>query len=113
MLACEDSASIDCARLIRGTASSAKLVAPVAAIALTPSPLVSGPRKPISTLSEPSRPVSSAFGRRDLDHDVGAERLAGVVDQRRAGLLVGGVGDQRARAGAALHEDLDAPSASP
>ena len=62
MFACEDSASIDCARLIRGTASIAKLVAPLAAIARTPSPLVKGPKKPISVLPEPSRTISSAFG---------------------------------------------------
>ncbi len=62
MLACEDSASIDCARLIRGTASMAKLVTPAAAIARTPSPLVNGPRNPISVVSDPSRAISSALG---------------------------------------------------
>ena len=62
MLACEESASIDCARLMRGIASMAKLVAPVAAIARTPSPLVSGPRNPIKVVPEPSRAVSPASG---------------------------------------------------
>jgi hypothetical protein len=62
MFACDDSASIDCARLIRGTDSSAKLVAPVAAIARTPSPLVNGPKNAISTVSDPNRPISSPLG---------------------------------------------------
>jgi len=62
MLACDESASIDCARLIRGMASIAKLVTPALAIARMPSALVSGPRKPMSTLSESSRPISSALG---------------------------------------------------
>jgi hypothetical protein len=51
-VACEDSASIDCAREIRGIASIAKAVAPVRAIAETLSPSVRGARKPISTWSE-------------------------------------------------------------
>ena len=62
MFACEDSASIDCARLIRGIASIAKLVAPDAAIARIASPPVNGCRNPISTLSDRSRPISSDVG---------------------------------------------------
>ena len=48
MFAWLESASIDCARLIRGIASIAKLVAPVCAIARIDSPAVSGCRNPIS-----------------------------------------------------------------
>jgi len=43
----------------------------------------------------------------DLDHNVGAERLGGVIDERGARLLVGGVGNQRAQARSALHNDID------
>jgi hypothetical protein len=42
MFACELSASIDCARLIRGIASIAKLVAPVPAMERIASPAVNG-----------------------------------------------------------------------
>src|SRR6476619_3226384 len=62
MFAWLESASIDCARLIRGTDSIAKLVAPVCAIALIVSPAVSGARKPISTPLACSRSTSSALG---------------------------------------------------
>ena len=62
MFAWLESASIDWARLIRGTDSIAKLVAPVCAIALIVSPAVSGARKPISTPSACSRSTSSALG---------------------------------------------------
>ena len=59
MFACELSASIDWARLIRGIASIAKLVAPVCAIARIASPAVSGCRNPIRTPSDLSLPISS------------------------------------------------------
>ena len=109
MFAWLDSASIDCARLIRGTASIAKLVTPAAASARTPSPFVSGCRNPISTPSPFSRAVSSAVGGATLTTTSQRVHRADVVDQRRAGLLVLLVGDQRAGAGAALHDDLDGP----
>ena len=62
MFAWLESASIDCARLIRGTDSSAKLVAPDWAIARTPSPFVSGWRNPIRIVPEPSFEISSWLG---------------------------------------------------
>ena len=61
-MACEDSASIDWARVMRGIASMAKLVTPRSASARTVSVAVSGWRKPISTEPSPSRPISSALG---------------------------------------------------
>ena len=61
-VACEDSASIDCAREIRGIASIANAVAPVCASAALPGPFVSGARKPTSTDSAPSRADSSGAG---------------------------------------------------
>jgi hypothetical protein len=62
MFAWLDSASIACARLIRGTASTAKLVTPASASALTPTASDSGARKPISVVRSPSRVISSALG---------------------------------------------------
>src|SRR5207302_6023884 len=62
MLAWLESASIDCARLIRGIDSIAKLVAPDSAIALIPSALVSGCRKPISVVADDRRCSSSELG---------------------------------------------------
>ena len=61
-MACEDSASIDCARVMRGMASIAKLVTPRSASARTVSAAVSGWRKPTSTEPSASRPISSALG---------------------------------------------------
>src|SRR5437764_10090877 len=62
MLAWLESASIDCARLIRGIDSIAKLVAPDSAIVLIPSALVSGCRNPISVVADDSRASSSELG---------------------------------------------------
>src|SRR5215211_524603 len=53
---------MDCARLIRGIASMAKLVTPASASALTVSALVSGWRKPTRTEPCPRRPISSELG---------------------------------------------------
>ena len=61
-MACEESASIDWAREMRGIASMAKLVTPASASARTVSAAVSGARKPISTEPRPRRPISSADG---------------------------------------------------
>ena len=61
-MACEDSASIDCARVMRGIASMAKLVTPALASARTPSALVSGWRWAISTWPCLSFPISSLLG---------------------------------------------------
>ncbi len=61
-MACEDSASIDWARVMRGMASMAKLVTPASASALAVSPAVSGWRKPIRTLPLASLAISSALG---------------------------------------------------
>src|SRR4051812_46387968 len=60
--ACEDSASIDWAREMRGIASIAKAVAPVAAIALAGPFAPSGLRKPISTDCLPSLEISPSRG---------------------------------------------------
>src|SRR5205823_13895310 len=47
--ACEERASIDCAREMRGTISSEKAVTPCAARALTAAALAAGCRKPTET----------------------------------------------------------------
>src|SRR4051794_23353721 len=53
---------MDCARVIRGIASIAKLVTPTSASDLASSGLVSGSRKPIRTWPRFRRPTSSAVG---------------------------------------------------
>src|SRR5262249_54011426 len=55
---CDDNASIDCAREIRGTASNAKPDTPDPANARTPPAFVSGCKKPINTPPLPSRATS-------------------------------------------------------
>ena len=65
-MACDESASIDCARVIRGIASIAKEVTPASARALTVSGEVSGWRKPTSTEPFESLPISSALGEATL-----------------------------------------------
>ena len=102
-----ESASIDCARLIRGTASIAKLVAPVWAIARIASPCGQRLQKPDQDAVGRSRPISSAVGGATLTTTSASYDAAGVVDHLRAGLLVLGVGDQRPGAGAALDDDLE------
>src|ERR1022692_557867 len=62
MLLCEESASIDWAREMRGIDSIAKAVALAAASALVVRGLVSGARKPIRTEPAPSRPISASVG---------------------------------------------------
>ena len=98
-----DSASIDCAREMRGIASIANAVAPVFAIAWLPAPLVSGARKPTRTESDLSDPDLALLRRRDLGDHVG---VPGAVAERRAGLLEQLVRDSRLRAGAGLEQHL-------
>ena len=57
-----ESASIDCARVIRGMASIANEVTPAWASPFATSPLVSGWRNPIRTVPSFIRPISSADG---------------------------------------------------
>ena len=61
-VACDESASIDCARVIRGTASIANATTPWACRRAMPSGSVSGSRKPISTMPGRSAATSSAPG---------------------------------------------------
>ena len=74
MFAWRESASIDCARLIRGTASSAKLVAPVRAIALMPVAVGQRPEKPDQHRVRAQLRDLLGVRRRDLDDHVGAQR---------------------------------------
>ena len=90
--------------MIRGIASTAKLVTPPEASDLASGELVSGCRKPIRTWPCFSFATSSLGRRRDLEHDVGAP---GVAADLGAGLLVGVVGVGRGLAGAGLDDDLD------
>ena len=95
-LLCEDSASIDCAREMRGIASIANAVAPASASACVVCGLDSGARKPIRIEPWPSARICSRVRRRDRQHHVRAPHLARVLRQLRARLREGRVG-QRAR----------------
>ena len=64
-------------------------------------------------MSDRSRPISSAVGGATLTTTSRSYTPAGSVDQLRARLLVLGVGDQRARAGAALDDHLVPGVSSP
>ena len=61
-VACDDSASIDCARVIRGMDSIANATTPWAASRSIPAWSVSGCRKPIRTAPVRSFPASSTVG---------------------------------------------------
>ncbi|MNN32983.1 hypothetical protein D3C81_1467200 [compost metagenome] len=65
MFACEDSTSIDCARVMRGTASRAKADRPAVAMAAILS-ASNGLSMPISTVPLAIRARSSASGARTL-----------------------------------------------
>ena len=81
MFAWLDSASIDCARLIRGTASIAKLVAP--RLGDRRNRLAVGQAAAGTRSAPPSarrRSVSSAFGGATLTHHVAARRRRRLVD---------------------------------
>ena len=82
----------------------AKAVTPACASACSVSGWVRGARKPTSVPPRCRRPISSALGGADLDHHVGAPRVADA----RAGVGVERVGDERLLAGAGLDDDLDA-----
>ena len=103
-MACEDSASIDCARVMRGIASIAKLVTP--AVRERPDGVgrVSGARKPTSTEPSASRPISSALGGATFA-TTSPEKPS---PERRAGLRVGRVRVVGALARAGLDGDLEA-----
>src|SRR3954453_8074690 len=62
MVPMAESASIFCARVVRGTSSIASAVTPVAARRAVPAGSSSGRRKPMSTCSPASSPSSSAGG---------------------------------------------------
>src|SRR5579875_258522 len=83
MFAWLESASIACARLIRGTASSAKLITPARASAATPSPLVSGWRNPISTAPLRRQAISSWLGGATLS-TTSQPRASAALATRRA-----------------------------
>ena len=102
---CEERASIDCARVMRGMASMLKLVTPAAASALTSSWLTSGEKKRSAPCSGRSSATSSRDGRATLRiRSAPAEDAGRVGHNRRAGLGVGVVDERCARPGARLHQ---------
>ena len=61
-MACDESASIDCARVIRGIDSIANATTPASRSCAIPSVSVSGWRNPTSTVPGESAPIASAAG---------------------------------------------------
>ena len=105
---CEDSASIDCAREIRGIASIANAVAFASASARVVCGLVSGARKPIRIEPEPSPRIASGSGGAIVTTTSLLPHLRGVARDLRPGRGERRVGQQRVRAGAGLHDDVQA-----
>ena len=103
MLACEESASIVWARVMRGTSSMASALTPRAASAWLSSGRSSGRRYEMTSAPAGSAAISSSLGRRDAQHDVGAgQRRGGVGGQLGARERVALVGESGGVAGAAL-----------
>ena len=103
-LACDDNASITCAREIRGIASSAKPLTPASRRPSATSGCVRGARNP-TTRGFRLQQTDLVGGRRvHLHHEVGRP---GVTD-RRSGLFVLCVGDQCPCAGTGFDDDVEA-----
>ena len=103
MLACEESASIVCARVMRGTSSTARAVTPRAASAWLSSGRSSGRRYEIRSGVGGQRGDLVVGGRRDTQHDVGACQCGGGVgDELGAVQRIALVGVSGCNAGAAL-----------
>ena len=103
---CDESASIGCARVMRGIESIENAVTRRSASARTRSPLTSGWRNAIRICPSPSLPTSSSERLLHLRNDVDAgERVA---HELRAGLLVRGVEEPGFRPRSRLDQDLDA-----
>ncbi len=110
MFACDDSASIFCARLMRGTPSMPKLV--TRARGEAPDQIRAGERvQERRAAPSPSRSRSDLVERGFLhlqDHVGLAVQGRGVRHDPRAGLLVGGVRVERAFPGTRFHQNLEA-----
>ena len=100
----EDSASIDWARVIRGIASTAKLVTPPEASDFASGAFVSGCRKPIRTWPLLQLRDLVLGRRRDVEHDV---RGPGIAADLGAGFLVGVVGVGSGLSGSGVDDDVD------
>ena len=68
---------------------------------------MSGARNPTTAWPERRQPDLGGRGLRDAQHDVGIGVQGIGRDDRRAGRLVGAVGDGRTGAGAVLDDDLE------
>jgi hypothetical protein len=101
MLAMEDSASIFCARLMRGTMSMAMTVAPVALGGFEKLGARSGVEEAHQRLAGAQQRDLGRLGRADLDHHVGDRGAWRRRDHLHPGRAVGVVGEARglARAG--------------
>ncbi len=103
MLACEESASIVCARVMRGTSSTARAVRPRAASAWLSSGRSSGRRYEIRSAPAGSAAISSSEGGADAQHHVGVcQSGGGVGDELGAVQRIALVGVSGCDAGAAL-----------
>ncbi len=88
MLACDESTSIDCAREIRGSDSSAKPVTPGLRARLDRRGVERIEQADEHRRRDLSFGSSSAVGAAHLEHDVGGKRVGGAADPRAGGVVV-------------------------
>ena len=104
---CEDKASIDCARVMRGIDSIAKPTTPRSDRRSIPSLSVNGSRKEISATPSGIAATSSAVRLAHADDDVGARIQLGAGSNRGPCLAVGLIREPGALAGARFDGDLE------
>ena len=108
MVAIDDSASMLCARVMRGISSIEKAVDAACASARIASGAPSGSAKPMTVWPDRSS-ASVGRNRPHLQNDVGGgEHVGSRAATVRAGLLVGGVGKSGRRPGVLLDDDVEA-----
>ncbi len=108
MLLCEESASIDCAREMRGIDSIANAVALAARQRARRLRARQRRKKADQDRAGPETPDLGLTRRGDLHDHIGLPHLRGIGGQLRARLGEGGVGQQRVCACAILDQDVDA-----
>ena len=105
---CDDSTSIDCARVIRGTSSSASAVTLAIGERFRDVGAVAGPQQRKERRARIHAGDLVGARRLDLGDDVRAgERGGGVGGDRRASAHVGVVAKAGAQAGATLNDDFE------
>ena len=113
MLLCEESASIDCARVMRGIISIARAVKPACASSATYAGSPSGFKKPTSVAFLRIAASTLVRGLADGYDDIGVGNERGrIVGDRRSGLRVEFIGKGGGGPGAALHAHRPRPPVS-